>query len=185
MTLRTLPRGRASWRALALVLPLFAPASASALAPRYDHRDQQGPAVEFLYAKDIVWRDSTRTTTSDRGALHLSWGFDPTGDGNELFFGSTVTVLEGAASGPDRIKLTFDARYRACLGTEEFKTLVDIGLWGSAADRFAVGPLVGLGFMYDFSRNFGLFVSGFLAAGIGEGRAVSFGGGGGVQLRYE
>jgi hypothetical protein len=161
----------------------LAPARSAALEPRYDHRDQQGPTAELLFAKDVIWSGS-ETHTSSRGAVRVGWGFDPTGDGNELFFGSTLTVAE-AGEGPDQVRLTFDTRFRACVGTEEFKTLLDIGLWGSAADRFAAGPLVGLGFMYDFNRNFGLLASGFLAAGIGDVRVVSFGGGVGVQLRYE
>lgn len=157
---------------------------AAALEPRFDHRDQQGPTAELVYAKDIVWRGSTDATTSSRGGVRVAWGFDPTGDGNELFFGSTLTVLDEGGEG-EQLRLTFDARYRACVGTEELKTLLDVGLWGSASDRVAVGPMVGLGFIYDFSRNFGLLASGYLAAGVGERRVVSFGGGIGAQFRYE
>jgi len=45
--------------------------------------------------------------------------------------------------------------------------------------------MVGFGFIYDFSRNFGLLTSAFLAAGIGDGRIVSYGGGLGAQYRFE
>ena len=163
---------------------LLVPALACALEPRFDHRDQQGPTVEGLYAKDITWTGSS-SGSAQRGAIRFAWGFDPTGDGDELFFGTTLSVLEGEGTSTDRVKLTLDTRYRVCVGTEEFKTLFDIGLWGSVAERIAVGPLVGLGFMYDFSRNFGVFTSGFLGAGIGQSRIVSFGGGAGLQFRYE
>jgi hypothetical protein len=166
------------------VIALLAPTLAGALEPRFDHRDQQGPVVEALYARDVLWGGNS-TESAQRGAVRVAWGVDPSGDGNELFFGATLTVLQGSRATTDRLKLVFDTRYRACLGTEEFKTILDLGLWASAADRIAVGPLVGIGFMYDFSRNFGLFTSGFLAAGIGQNRVVSFGGGAGVQFRYE
>jgi hypothetical protein len=164
---------------------LLAPALAGALEPRFDHRDLQGPIVEALYARDVLWSGSNETAGAQRGAVRVAWGLDPTGDGNELFFGATFTVLQGSQASTDRLKLVFDTRYRACLGTEEFKTILDLGLWASAADRIAVGPLVGIGFMYDFSRNFGLFTSAFLSAGIGQNRVVSFGGGAGFQVRYE
>jgi hypothetical protein len=163
---------------------LLVPAVAGALEPRFDHRDQQGPTVEGLYARDFTWSGSS-SGSSQRGAVRVAWGFDPTGDGDELFFGTTLSVLDGEGTSRDRVKLTLDTRYRVCVGTEEFKTLFDIGLWGSVAERVAVGPLVGLGFMYDFSRNFGVFTSGFLGAGIGQSRIVSFGGGAGLQFRYE
>lgn len=166
-------------------IALLSPALAGALEPRYDHRDQQGPVVEALYARDVLWSSANETESAQRGAVRVAWGLDPTGDGNELFFGATFTVLQGSGATTDRLKLVFDTRYRACLGTEEFKTILDLGLWASAADRVAVGPLVGIGFMYDFSRNIGLFTSGFLSAGIGQNRVVSFGGGVGVQVRYE
>lgn len=163
----------------------LAPSLTSALEPRFDHRYEKGPMVEALYVRDVVWHGSADSETSSRGAVRASWGFDPTGDGNELFFGGTFTVLQGDADVHDPVKVVLDARYRACVGTEEFKTLLEIGLWSSIADRFAVGPLVGLGFMYDFNRNIGVFASGLLGAGIGESRVVSFGGGLGIQLRYE
>jgi hypothetical protein len=177
--------GGAGVARLLLLAAILCPAAAPALAPRFDHRDQQGPVAEFLFAKDVVWSGSAGATTAGRGAVRVGWGLDPTGDGNELFFGATLTVVDEKAAGDDRIGLTFDARYRACLGTEEFKTLLDLGIWGSVADRLAIGPLVGLGFMYDFSRDVGVLASGFLAAGAGQSRIVSFGGGVGIQYRYE
>lgn len=183
--LRHLASGDA-WAVRSLTaIALAVPALAGALEPRFDHRDQQGPTAEAIYAKDVLWSGSESAENALRGAVRIAWGFDPTGDGNELFFGSTFTVLQGSNTAADQLKLVFDARYRACLGTEEFKTVLDLGVWASAADRVAVGPLVGIGFMYDFSRNFGLLTTGFLAAGIGQGRVVSFGGGVGLQFRYE
>lgn len=171
-------------RTIALTL-LIAPAAGHGLEPRYDHRDQQGPTVEALYVRDVFWRGSVGSSAASRGAVRAAWGFDPTGDGDELLFGAAYTALEGDATGSDRLSLVLDARYRAFIGTEHFKTLFDVGLWGSAANRVAAGPLVGLGFIYDFSRNVGVLASGSLAAGIGQRRVVSFGGGVGIQVRYE
>jgi hypothetical protein len=179
-------RGLGAGFVLALMaLAVLQPARASALEPRFDHRELQGPTAELLVIHDVVWRGSADAASSSRGAARIAWSFDPTGDGDELFFGATIAAVDLFSTGRDPIKLTFDARYRACLGTDEFKTLLEIGLWGSALDRVAVGPLVGFGFMYDFSRNFGVLASGFLAAGIGDGRVISYGGGIGAQYRFE
>lgn len=164
---------------------LLAPAAAASLEPRYDHRDQQGPTVEVLYLRDVIWRSPSESSSADRGALRVSWGFDPTGDGNELLFGATGSVLDRSDGEEERVRLAFDARYRANVGTERLKTLLEVGLWGSAVESLSAGPLLGLGLMFDFSRNFGLFATGTLAASIGEVRIVSFGGGVGLQLRYE
>lgn len=171
--------------AVALAVALFSPALGAALEPRYDHRDQQGPTIEALYLKDVIWRSSSESSSSDRGALRLSWGFDPTGDGNELLFGASWAVLDGSDGEEERVLLTIDARYRASVGIDQFKTLLEVGIWGSALESLSAGPVVGLGFIYDFSRNVGLFATGSLAASIGEIRVVTFGGGLGLQLRYE
>lgn len=180
------PLAAGAWAARALVqLAVILPALAGALEPRFDHRDQQGPTVEALVVKDVLWSGSSEATSSVRGAVRFAWGFDPTGDGDELFFGATLMAVEGASSGGDPLRLTLDTRYRICVGTEEFKTLLDLGIWGSVADTVVVGPLVGLGFIYDFSRDFGMFTSAFVAVGIGQGRVFSLGGGVGVQYRFE
>jgi hypothetical protein len=170
---------------VAVVLSAILPALALGLEPRFDHRDQQGPTAEALVVKDVLWGRSGGASSALRGAVRVAWGLDPTGDGDEVFLGATLAAVDGDSTGNDRVRLTFDARYRACLGTDELKTLLDIGLWVSAADRIAVGPLVGFGLMYDFSRNFGLLTSAFLGAGIGQSRIVSFGGGLGLQFRFE
>jgi hypothetical protein len=175
---RTLPRAAV---ALALSLPL----AAGALEPRFDHRDQQGVSVEGLYARDIVWRGSASSSTSSRGALRAAWSFDPAGDGDEILLGGTLAVLEGGGPADDRVRWTIESRYRVTVGTDEFKTLLEVGIWGTAADRFVIGPMVGLGFMYDFNRNIGVLASGFIGVGAGDGRAASFGGGLGFQVRFE
>jgi len=168
-------------RAVALMLPVFA----GALEPRFDHRDQQGPTAEVLLAKDVLWSGSTKATSAVRGAVRLAWSFDPTGDGDEVQLGGTVTAYDGSSSEGDRVRWTLEARYRVLGGTEELKTLFDIGVWGSGADRVVAGPLVGIGLVYDFTRNIGVLASGLLSAAVGEGRVISFGGGVGVHYRFD
>jgi hypothetical protein len=173
---------------LALVLVACAvilPQRAIALEPRYDHRDQRGPTAELLYVKDVLWIGSSEAASSSKVATRVAWGFDPSGDGDEIFLGATLATVDLSSNGLDRVRLTLDARYRTCLGTDEFKTLLEVGISSSAEDRVAVGPMVGFGFVYDFSRNFGMLASAFLAAGIGDGRFVSYGGGLGAQYRFE
>ncbi len=165
----------------ALVLPMLA----GALEPRFDHRDQQGPTAEVFLAKDVLWRGSTSATSAGRGAVRLAWAFDPTGDGDEVQLGGTVTALDGGPADGDSVRWTLEARYRVLGGTEELKTLFDIGVWGSGDDRFVAGPLVGIGLIYDFTRNIGVLGSGFFGAAVGEGRVISFGGGVGVHYRFE
>jgi hypothetical protein len=169
----------------ALLLLVGLPSFALALEPRFDHRDQQGATVEAVFARDTIWRGSSEVSNGLRGGLRLAWSFDPTGDGDEIFVGGTLTALGGTSLGTDRVRWTVDARYRVTLGTEELKTLLEVGLWGTSQDRLSLGPIVGLGLMYDFSRNFGLMSSVFLAAGAGQSRAVSVGGGLGAQLRFD
>lgn len=183
---RPAPGGAAPIRAMAVVLLGILPCGAAlGLEPRYDHRDQKGPLVELLGVRDVHWRGAT-TGTADRGAVRAAWGFDPTGDGDEIFVGGTLTVLEGErTNGADRVRAGVDARYRVVVGTEELKTVFEIGIAATLVDRLSAGPLVGLGVMYDFSRSFGMFASGFFTAGAGQERLVSFGGGLGFQYRYE
>jgi hypothetical protein len=169
----------------ALLAALVLPAAAGALEPRFDHRDQQGPSVEALFARDFTWSGSASTKSALREAVRVAWGFDPTGDGDEILLGVAISTFVGPSIDDDRVRLAFDARYRVYVGSEEFKTLFDFGLWGSARDQFLVGPLAGVGVEYDFNRNIGLFTNVFIAAAVGDGRIVSFGGGLGFQYRFE
>lgn len=168
-----------------LLAALLLPTAAGALEPRFDHRDQQGPSVEALAVRDFTWSGSATSKSTAREAVRVAWGFDPTGDGDEVLLGATFSPFVGPSVENDRVRLAFDARYRVYVGSEEFKTLFEFGLWGSARDRFLVGPLAGVGLEYDFTRNIGLFSNIFIAAGVGDGRIVSFGGGVGIQYRFE
>jgi hypothetical protein len=169
----------------AVLAALLLPVAGAALEPRFDHREQHGPTVDFLLAKDTFWRGSSNASSAIRGALRGAWAFDPTGDGDEIIAGAALSFREGARTGDSRVRVALDARYRVYLGIDELKTLFEIGLMSPISDRFAVGPLVGFGMAYDFSRKIGLFTSAFLSAAFGQGRVVSYGGGLGAIYRFD
>jgi hypothetical protein len=175
---------RGGWAVSAAFILLLLPAAAVALEARYDHRDQTGPSAELLVAKDYFWTGSSRTSNATRTAVRVGWGFDPSGDGDDLGVGATFTTSELQNDGTTRVRTSVDVRYRAYVGSEELKTSFDVGLWGSVADDLAVGPLVGLGITYDFTRNFGIFFAAQLSAALGESRHAGFAGGLGVNYRF-
>jgi hypothetical protein len=171
--------------ALALAAALLLPGLSSALEPRFDHREQQGPLLGLAYDRDIVAISGKPTTNLDRPMLRLGWGFDPTGEGNEIILGANARL--GRYDDPERVRYLagVDARYRGYFGTEELKTFFEVGLWSEVRSRFAIGPLVGLGVAWDFSRDLGVYLSAEFATGLGAERVASFGGTAGVQLRFE
>lgn len=173
-------------RALAAALAVaIVPGLASALEPRFDHRDTHGPTVEALLAHDTVARSGSPTASSWRSGLSLAWGLDVSGEGDEVLVGASLAL--GSPDDPDRTRvvLAADARYRGYFGTEQAKTFFDVGVWVPVRSRLAVGPLVGIGFAYDFSRAFGLHLAASFATAFGEARIASFGVSAGAQLRFE
>jgi hypothetical protein len=176
------PAGGLALAALALAL-LARPATASGLEPRFDHRDQQGLLAELEVARDAVVVDGLNTP-SFRPSLRVAWGFDLSGEGDELQLGGTVRL--GSWSDPDQVKCLYgvDTRYRAYFGSEELKTFVEVGVWGNLASRLAIGGLAGLGLAYDPSRAWGVYGAARFAGGFGEARISSVSLGAGVQLRW-
>lgn len=162
---------------------LLRAAPATALEPRFDHRDQQGVLAELGYARDSVVFGGT-AHPSERLALRVAWGFDLSGEGDELQLGGTARL--GSWSDPGREKCLYgvDARYRAYFGYEELKTFVEVGLWGNLASRLAVGGLAGLGLQYDPSRAWGLYAAARFSGGYGEARIASLNLTTGAQLRW-
>jgi hypothetical protein len=167
--------------ALALVVPVLS----GALEPRFDHRDQHGPIVEALASYDTVAVSGKATESSFRPSLRLAYGFDVLGEGNELVFGAQGALRTWNTPGGQKLDLVLDARYRAYFGTEELKTFFEAGLWAPVSPRVAVGPMVGLGLQYDFSRAGGMFVAGSFASAFGQARIASFTGSLGAQLRFD
>jgi hypothetical protein len=158
---------------LLLSLTLVHPAVAGALEPRYDHRDLDGIAVEALVAHDTMAISGRPTQSSWRPTIRVAYGWDVLGEGNELFLGVQARVA--SLDDPDREKvgLALDARYRSYFGTEEWKTFFELGVWAPVTSRLAIGPLVGLGVAYDFSRTSGVFVDGGFATAFGQARIAS------------
>ncbi|MFO0580949.1 MAG: hypothetical protein U0229_01615 [Anaeromyxobacter sp.] len=168
--------------ALALGAALAA-GPAAALEPRFDHRDQQGPALELQWANDVVAPPRQASGSAAGPALRLGWGFDLAGEGNELVVGLRATMPR---PDPRRVhmRLAVDVRYRAYFGTEELKTFLDAGILAPLASRLAAGPLVGLGLQYDPTRSTGVFLGAMVATGFGEARVTSAGLACGAQVRF-
>jgi hypothetical protein len=167
-----------------LLLAAILPTLAAALEPRYDHRDLRGVVVEPLLAYDTVAISGRPTRSSWRPALRVAYGWDALGEGNELFLGAQARIA--GLDDPDRekVRLVLDARYRSYFGSEQWKTFFELGVWAPVSSRLAVGPLVGLGVAYDFSRSTGLFLDGVFATAFGQARIASFSASGGWAYRF-
>lgn len=173
-----------SARVLAIVA-LAIPAAAGALEPRFDHRDTHGPLVEALVAHDTVAISGSGSRSSWRPAVRAGWGFDVSGEGDELSAGATLSLRSFEDPGREHILLGADVRYRAYFGTEEAKTFFDVGLWVPIRSRLAAGPMVGVGVAYDFTRSGGLYAAAGFATAFGAARIASFNASLGAQFRFE
>jgi hypothetical protein len=174
-----------SARILAASLALAAPLAAAALEPRFDHRDQMGVLAALEY-----WRESTvvsgkPTLTDTHPRLRLGWGWDVTGEGNELILGGSLRLGDWKDQERMRQLYGIDARYRGYFGTEELKTFFEVGLWGQFQNKLAIGPQAGLGVAYDPNRGWGGFFSLHFGTAFGEARIASLGASAGVQIRFE
>ena len=171
--------------ALALALAVAtAPATAAALEPSYGHEDAHGPMIELLVLHDTVVANGV-TTNAWRPALRAGWSLDVTGSGGELVVAADVALRSWDDPERGRVLASVSARYRGYFGTEEWKSWFEAGIWVPVASRVAVGPLVGVGLMYDFSDAAGVFAGAEFATAVGDGRVVSFGGVAGFQLRFD
>jgi len=172
-------------RLLAACLALAAPLATAALEPRYDHRDQQGVLAALEY-----WRESTvvsgkPTLTDTHPRLRLGWGWDLTGEGDELIVGGSIRLGDWKDQERMRQLYGIDARYRGYFGTEELKTFFEVGLWGQLQNKWALGPQAGIGLQYDPNRGWGSFLSLHFGTAFGEARIASLGASAGVQIRFE
>ena len=171
--------------ALALSLALAAaPGAGAALEPSYGHEDAHGPMLELLVLHDTVVTGDA-TTNAWRPAIRAGWSLDVTGSGGELVLSADLALRSWDDPERSRILASASARYRGYFGTEQWKSWFEAGLWIPIASRVALGPLVGIGVMYDFSDAAGVFVGTELATALGAARIVSFGGLAGMQLRFD
>ena len=168
---------------LALALAL-APVLAAGLEPRFDHRDQSSLTAETLLAHDTVAITGQPTRSWWRPALRLAYGFDPLGDGNEVFLGIQSALSSWSDPARGKVRVAIDARYRAYFGLDEWKTFFELGLWAPLASRLAVGPLATLGVAYDLSRAGGFYADAGFATGLGAARIATFTLSAGGQVRF-
>lgn len=171
--------------ALALAALAAAPACATALEPRFDHRDTHGPFAELVLVHDVVARAGEPTASWSHSAVRAGWGFDVSGDGDELLLGGAVSSSWPRDPDRTRVLASADARYRGYFGSEQLKTFFDVGLWVPVRSRLAAGPLVGLGAIWDFSRGAGVYASASFSTAFGEARIASLAISAGAQLRFE
>jgi hypothetical protein len=169
---------------LGSALAALAPQGVRALETRYDHRDQAGVALETMLAHDSIAITGKPTKSYWRPALRLAYTWDPIGDGNELSVGLQLPLRTWHDSSRYQVLQAFDARYRAFFGTDELKTFFDVGLWAPVASRLAIGPMVGIGAAYDFSRSGGIYLQGAFATAFGQARIASLSFSAGGQLRF-
>jgi len=169
---------------LALALAAL-PAGAAALEPRFDHRDTHGVFAEVLLAYDTVARSGEPTASAWRPGLHAGWGFDVTGEGDDLLFGAALALHWPDDPERTQVLVALDVRYRGYFGTEELKTFFDVGVWAPVYERLALGPLVGIGAAWDFGRGGGVYASAAFATAFGEARVASLVLSAGAQLRFD
>lgn len=172
-------------RALAAALALALAPAARGLEPRFDHRDTHGAFAEVLLAHDTVARSGEPTASSWRPAVRAGWGFDPTGEGNEVLLGASLALRWPDDPGRTRVLAAVDARYRGYFGSEQLKTFFDAGLWAPVRSRAAIGPLVGVGLAWDLGRRGGVHASASFATAFGEARIASVLVSAGAQLRFD
>ena len=167
------------------VLALTLPLGAVALEPRYDHRDQGGVMLALETWRESVAITGRSTVAEVAPRLRAGWGFDLSGEGDELIVGGSARLGSWQDPEAQRFLYGLDARYRGYFGTEELKTFFEVGLWTELASRLVVGPQVSVSLSYDPSRRWGLYASLSFATGFGDARIASLGGSAGVQFRYE
>jgi hypothetical protein len=174
-----------SARLAALAVSLAAvPLAGVALEPRYDHRDQEGVLLAVEGWRESVAVSGQPTVAEFWPRLWVGWGFDVSGEGDEIILGGSVRLGDWSDPSGLRYLAGVNARYRGYFGTEELKTFFEVGLWSELKNRFVVGPEVGLGMTYDPNRSWGAFFSAHFGTGFGDARIASLGASAGVQLRF-
>ncbi len=176
-------RGRNPRPAVAVAwFALLLPATTSALEPRFDHRDQDSLLLEIARSRDTVSVAGGDSRSLFRTQLEIAYGFDVTGDGDELLLG--IATRLGGEDVPESVRWSIDARYRGYFGTEELKTFFDVGLWVPVSPKVGIGPRVDLGVIWDFGRIAGLYASLGVGTALGQIRAFSIEVASGMQVRF-
>ena len=172
---------RAALGAAALLLVL-GPAPGRGLEPRFDHRDQDSLLVELGRTFDTVSVAGGDSRSLYRTQLKVAYGFDFSGNGDEILLGvATRLVGEDVL---ESVAWSVDARYRGFFGTEDLKTFFDAGLWAPVSPKIGIGPLVGMGLIWDFERLGGIYALLEVGTALGQLRAFSMQLGVGAQVRF-
>lgn len=182
MTPRLCPRTVCS--TLGVLAALCLPASARSIEPRFDHRDQRGVLAELGFVRDSVTTGGGVTVSASRPLLRVAYGFDLSGQGDELLLGASSRLDAWGDHRPEMLRLALEARYRGYFGTEELKTFFEVGLGVPVSPKLAIGPRVGLGAIYDFGRSGGICASAAFATGLGQVRLAAFEFTVGGQIRW-
>jgi hypothetical protein len=166
--------GARTWKLGAIILLLATPAVGRGLEARFDHRDQNGFVAELGFARDSVTEGHGLATTANRPLLRIGYGFDVSGEGDELLLGGSARLGMWNDSRAELLRFALDARYRGYFGTEELKTFFDAGLTAPVSPRFAIGPRVAIGAIYDPDRAGGILALFGFSTGLGRVRLASF-----------
>lgn len=169
-------------RVLVLTAALL-PGAGGALEPRFDHTDSHGPVLELVGAHDSLGAGG-HTFEAWRPAFRAGWSVDALGDGSELIVCADVALRSWRDPDRHAVQLSASGRYRGYFGTEQWKTYFEAGAWAPLRSRLGLGPLIGLGVVYDFSQDSGVFAGAEFASAFGDGRVISFAGGAGWQFRF-
>ena len=165
----------------ALLATLAFAVPARGLEPRFDHRDEDGVFAEMAVSRDTVSTDGL-SATRYAPVLRLSYGADLVGDGSEFALGASLRL--GSPAGPGGVRYSADLRYRGYFGADELKTFFDVGIWAPFSTRWAIGPRVGLGAIYDFGRGLGIYLSIGFGTGFGQMRVVALDAAAGLHWRW-
>lgn len=172
-------------RLAAVAAAVLLPLGAQGYEPRFDHRDQRGVVAALEVWREAVAVTGQPTFTEVQPRLRLGWGFDLSGEGDELILSGMARLGDVTEDDRARFLTGLDARYRGYFGTEELKTFFEVGLWVELQSELAIGPQAGIGLAYDPNRSWGAFLSLHFGTAFGQARIASLGASVGVQFRYE
>ncbi len=180
-------------------------ASASALEPIQDHRDQWGLTLDVGTVYDVAVNQRAPTGTAANYAYNPgflpalevggTWAATDTGDEITVRVRLVSPVLGGSGD-PSRVVLENSGDslhwlfpsvlggWRGYFGYEQLKTFFDADVFVNSFPYWGVGPNLGLGLQWDFGRAGGVFARLGFGVTFGETILASFDGELGGQLRF-
>jgi hypothetical protein len=162
----------------ALLAALASPARAD-LPVRLDHRGAVGLSLDVGVEHAVFLGPNGKPVPNleaTRAVLDVSGSAGLTHDGNEFVL--ELRLLRGPDWGG-----ALAAAYRVYFGREEWKTFANVGAKADTTPRFALGPNIGMGVMYEVTPVFGLFASASASLEFGAGIRGAFDAAIGLQGR--